>query len=232
MNQQVNPDMELAVEFFVKAVQNDRETREQKRPIFEDREYIRIRFPGDNKRELVARAHEMHYVSHAKAQMTYAERFSLVYDHFKKNHDSSFLNGTPLGELMFLTEAKRAELRSRDVKTVEQLASLPTTSARNLGVGGMELVRQAQDYLDNAKDSASIAELRAEIAALKAEQEAQRMAPPPAAADERIQSEFVEMTDEDLKNMLTDAGVAVDGRWKRATLEEELRKLAKAKEAA
>ncbi|MCU0905633.1 MAG: hypothetical protein MUE83_17460, partial [Tabrizicola sp.] len=59
-----DPDLTLGVEFFMKPVENKAKSKEAGRPIFEDREMVRIAFPGDSKREHVAPAHEMHYVSH------------------------------------------------------------------------------------------------------------------------------------------------------------------------
>lgn len=220
-----NPDKALAVEFFVTAVENKRETRKQKRPIFEDREYIRIRFPADNKRELVAPAQEMHYVSHFKQQMTYAQRFEDVYAAWKKQHDDSYIHGTPISELPFLTSAKRAELIAMNVKTVEQLAALPTASERKLGMGAKELIREAQAYMSRASEHADIAALRRRIEEL----ESQKTAPETVVA-EKVVVQADGFNDEDLRNMLKDAGVDVDGRWGRQRLEQELQALAEAKE--
>lgn len=218
-----NPDMQLAVEFFNKPVEIPRKSKEQGRPIFEDRAYIRIRFPADSKRELVAPAHEMHYVSHAKQQMTYAERFKANYDAWMADHAAEFLEGTPLAEATFLTEAKRAELRALNVKTVEQLAGLPQSSMRKLGMGGQALVQQAQDYLKRAEGVGEIEALKARIAELEAGEKAKPKA-------QKVTSQLEGFGDDELKMMLADAGVEVDGRWGRQRLEQELQALADAKE--
>ncbi|SLN74752.1 hypothetical protein ROJ8625_04095 [Roseivivax jejudonensis] len=217
-----NPDMALGVEFFGKAVQNMRQSKDAGRPIFEDREYVRIRFPADNKRELVAPAHEVHYVTHAKAQMTYAERFPAAYEAFKKDAEAELVTGTPLAEMTSLTEAKRAELRAQNVRTVEQLAGLPDSSMRKLGMGSRDLVEAAQAYLKRAEGTSEVAALKARIAELESAQ-----APVAPAVDQ-----FDGMTDDDLRNMLGDAGVQADRRWGRKRLIEEIETLAKAKEDA
>lgn len=219
-----NPDMQLAVEFFNKAVENPRKTKAEGRPIFEDREYIRIRFPADNKRELVANAHEMHYVSHAKQQMTYAQRFPANYDAFKAASDAEFVQGTPLAELTILTEAKRAELRAQNIKTVEQLAGLPTAAMRRLGMGAQALVDGAKEYLTRASEHSEVTALRKRIEELEA------MKSDPKATSKDVTVEADGFADDDLRNMLKDAGVEVDGRWGRERLEQELQSLAQAKE--
>ncbi|MFG6591281.1 hypothetical protein [Sulfitobacter sp. 1A12157] len=216
-----NPDLALGVEFFTSAVENPRKTKEAGRPIFEDRECVRIRFPADNKRELVAPAGEMHYVSHAKTQMTYADRFPAAYDAFKKN-EAQFVEGTPLSEMPSLTEAKRAELRSQNVQTVEQLANLPDATMKRMGMGSRALVEAAQDYLERATGLGEVAALKARIAELESSQ-----VPETDSFDE-----FADLDDEDLRNMLTDAGVKATKGWERKRLVSEARALAKKKEAA
>ena len=220
-----NPDKALHVEFFVTAVENKRETRAQKRPIYEDREYIRIKFPADPKRELVAPVHEMHFSSSHKMQMTYAQRFEERYMAWKKMHDNSFVQGTPLHEMPSLTSAKRAELQAMDIRTVEQLASLPTAGERRLGMGAKALIRDAQQYLERATEHADIAALRRRIEEL----ESQKTAPETVVA-EKVVVQTDGFDDDDLRNMLKDAGVDVDGRWGRQRLEQELQALADAKE--
>lgn len=220
-----NPDLGLGVEFYVKAVQNMRKSKEAGRPVHENREYCMIRFPADNKRELHAPAHELHYVGHLKRQMTYAERFPDVYRAFKETGEA-VQGGTPIADLPALTEAQRADLRAQKVFTVEQLANLPDASRKRLGMGGMAMVEAAQAYLVAASGTAEVAALKRELEALRAQVNAKPTGP---QADEGA---YGELTDDDLRNALTDAGVSVDGRWKRKRLIEEIEKLARQKEEA
>lgn len=220
-----NPDLSLGVEFFVKAVENPRKSAEAGRPIFDDKEYVRIRFPADNKRELVAPAHEVHYVPHLRRQTTYAERFGPVYQKFKDD-GSHFVQGTPLTEAPFLTESRRSELRALNVMTVEQLANLPEPARKRIGMGSMELVEKARAYLATASESAEVGELRRELAELRAAMAGQTAAPAAPAAD--IYEGF---EDDDLKNMIRDAGGTVpSGRASRATLVKALEDIRAAKE--
>lgn len=163
-----NPDATLGVEFFVKAVENPRKSKAEGRPIFEDREYVRIRFPGDNKKEHVAPASEIHYAPGHRRQMTYADRFHEVYDAFQKGR-ADFVSGTPLAQVAFLTEAQRAELKSQHIVTVEQLAGLQDRIIGRLGMGWREKVTAAQDFMQKASGAAEVDALREELAALKAQ---------------------------------------------------------------
>ena len=222
-----NPDIQLGVEFFVRAVENQRKTKAEGRPIYDDREYVRIRFPADNKREHVAPAHELHYVTHLKKQMTYAQRFQGAYEAFKKDHTAEYVEGTPLSELPILTEGKRKELRAQNIRTVEQLAGLPDASMKRLGMGARDLVEAAQTFLKNAAGLSEVKALKARIAELEAVNAPQK----PVAVD--IAAQLEGATDEDLKNMIRDAGRDVPrGRASRETLIQALAEIAAEKEAA
>lgn len=217
-----NPDAGLGVEFFTKSVENNAKSLEAGRPIFEEKEYVRIRFPGDNKRELCAPAHEMHFNGNVgvRQQMTYAQRFPASYEAFKQER-TDFIAGTPLIALVGLSGAERAELEAMRIHTVEQLASLATPARKKLGVAGNKMIPMAEDYLKGAGERSEIAALKAEIAAMKAKQE-------PVQADQ-----FAGFTDDDLKNMIRDAGGEVPkGNARRETLIKRLTEMAEAKEDA
>lgn len=218
-----NPDVGLGVEFFVKAVENPRKSREEGRPVFEDREYVRIAFPGDRKREHVAPAHEMHYVSHVRRQMPYSERFNAAYRAFKDNN-ADFVAGTPIDVLPFLTESRRAELKALGVRTAEQMATMPDNTKGKLGMGGAELCRQAAEFLEASKESGEVAKLKAELAELRG-QLASRSADPG--------DPYAGLSDDDLKNMIRDAGADVPrGVASRETLIKRLSEIAERKEVA
>lgn len=219
-NTEQNPDLQLGVEFFTKAVENPQKSAKEGRPIFDDREFVRIRFPADNKRELVAPAHEMHYVSHAREQMTYARRFAASYDAFQ-NEVEAFVTGTPIALLPGITESRKAELKALNVVTIEQLAGLPDASLRRIGMGARALVEQAQVFLESSQGNAEVEDLKRQIAEMRAQLN-------PAPSDP-----FAGLEDEDLKNMIRDAGAEVPkGRASRATLVAKLQDIAAAKEDA
>lgn len=216
-----NPDLSLGVEFFTKAVLNPNKTRDEGRSIFDDVEYVRISFPADQKRELVAPANEMHYVSHAKEQMTYAERFAGSYNAFKEEN-TDYVSGTPIDELPALTSAKKAELKTLKVRTVEQLAGLPDAAIKKMGMGARDMVEMAQAFLDAASGTAEIADLRRQLAEMKMKVDA----PKP-------DDEFSDFSDDDLRNMIQDAGGEVPrGNARRETLVNRLQEIAAKKTEA
>lgn len=222
-----NPDKGLHIEFFSKAVEHPRKSKEEGRPIYEDKAYVRIKFPGDAKRVHVAPADEMHYVSHAQRQMTYAERFPEHFAVFEGEADE-LVGGTPLSEMPALSEAKRKEFRAQSIKTVEQLAGLPDPAISKLGFGTRDLVEAAKTYLEKAQGASEVNALKAELQKLKAIMEQGEPAPKADIADE-----FEGLSDEDLKNMISDAGGSIPrGNAKRETLIKTLRELAAEKEAA
>lgn len=155
------------VEFFIDAVKDDKATREQGRPIFKDVEMARLKFVGDNKKELVAPAHQKFMrMPGTQEWVTYAERYPRHYEAFKTGQ-ALLGSGTPLAELPFLTEAKRSELKALNVHTAEALSSLDGSLLQKLGMYGRELKNQAQAYLDKAKETALETRLAGENAALK-----------------------------------------------------------------
>lgn len=214
-----NPDLGLGVAFHVEAVQNQRKSKEAGRPIFDNVEHVTITFPGDNKRKLVAPAHEIHYVTHARRQMTYAERFPEVYKAFRDSGEV-LVSGTPLSELPALTEAQRAELRAQKIHSIEQLAQLPDSIVKRMGMGARDMREKAEAYLISASGTAEVAELRQRLAEMEKLLSA-TPAPMPEDGDE-----FDGLSDDDLRNVLTDAGKEPDGRWGRKRLIEEIRALA------
>jgi hypothetical protein len=166
----------LHIEFFAEAVQNKARSALEGRPIFEDKEFIRIRFRGDRNRVLVAPANEG-AIRHPETNLpwSYKDRFPKHYAAFKAGQAYRG-EGTPISELPFLTEAKRAELRALNIHTAESLAGLEGTPLTRLGMGGREMKNQAEAYLAHAASSATDtrfaaenAELRSQIAALQAQ---------------------------------------------------------------
>ena len=220
-----DPDLTLGVEFFTKPVEMVAKSKEAGRPIFEDRERVRIAFPGDNKREHVAPADEMHFVSHHRRQMTYAERFAGAYKAFK-DANGEYVSGTPLSQLPFLTESRRAEFKAAGIKTAEQLAGLPDVTIKKLGMGTRDFVTQAQAYLKAAAGTAEITAMQAQIDELKALLSGKAVAAAPAA------DPFEGMERDDLYNMAVDAGLEPRANASRESLKALLLEAAKKKEAA
>lgn len=211
-------DAKLSVRFFLHPQQNHKKTKEQGRPIFDQVEMVSIQAPGNRKTEHVANAHSMHYDSNVGKQHTYAERFAEAYRAFKDEVEDH-VAGTPITEASFLDTAQKAEMRAAKIYTIEQLAGMADRNVRNMGMGFRTYVDQAKAYLDTALGTTALAsemdELRRQIAELKAGKEP---VVEPSGAD------FSSYTDDDFRNMLTEAGITVDGRWGRERLIHEFEK--------
>lgn len=162
----------LHIEFKNVAVENRAKSLKEGRPIFDQQEQVHIKFVGDTRKELVAPAHEKcirdpatnHWVS-------YAQLYHRHYDAFKSG-EAAIGEGTPISELPFLTEARRAELRALHIHTAEALAQLEGTNLSRLGMFGRELKEQAKAYIDRAKETALESRLSAENTALRAQLDA------------------------------------------------------------
>lgn len=206
----------LVVTFRADKIKDDAASKQAGRPIFRDIELCEIRTAGDRNTVKVFPAHSFHrWVANADGDQereTYAQRWNEQYRRFKERRDQ-IQEGTPLSELPFLTEAKRAELKALSIHTAETLAALDGQNLKTLGQGGRELKNQAQAYLDNAAGTAdvtqmaqTIAELQAQVAALSAGpaplvQDAQPVAEAARPANEA--DEFEDASDEELKDYIT-----------------------------
>lgn len=157
----------LHVEFFIDAVENPAMSREAGRPIFEDKEFVKVMIAGDPKNTLIAPAQER-----GSGGRTYAERFPEHYKLFKADLDQLAASGTPLTEVPWLTAARREELKALKIFTVEGLAGLDGQMLQRIGMGARDLKNQAQAWLDKAAGSASDAKMASELAARDAEIEA------------------------------------------------------------
>jgi len=160
-----NPDSRLVVKFYSKPMQNDYQTAQQGRPIFEDVDFIRINVPGDNTLTVDTPAREDH-----KA------RFPLHWAHYKntKGDDQSNI-GTPLSQWPILTASQAEELRALKFYTVESIATASDAQIQRIGMlAGMApyaFRERAMRYLKVAQDESAFVHQDEELKALKAENE-------------------------------------------------------------
>lgn len=156
--------------FYIHTVPNPVKSKEAGRPIFDDMEVVEVRFAADRQTIGVypanAQCGQMEDEFGNFRPMTYAERWPEQYRRFKANQQQ-IAEGTPVDELPFLTQSKRAELRALGVFTAEALAALDGQPLKNLGQGGRELKNQAQAYLDAASGTANVTKMAAQIAELQ-----------------------------------------------------------------
>jgi hypothetical protein len=169
--------------FKILTNKNEAKSREAGRPIFDDMEVVEVRFAGDRNKISVfpatAICGEVQDENGDTRKISYAERWSAQYQRFKAKAQQ-IAEGTPIDELPFLTQAKRAELKALSIYTAEALAALDGQPLKNLGQGGRDLKNQAQAYLDNATGSANVTKMAAELEELRrtvAELRAEKITP-------------------------------------------------------
>ncbi|MEL6758227.1 MAG: hypothetical protein AAFP81_17480 [Pseudomonadota bacterium] len=151
----------LFIQFYVKPVENKVKSADAGRPIFDEKEMIKIRIAGDKGTELHAPVNEASvYVAQGPGQkgrrLTYVEQFPEQYEAFKAGREQA-VSGTPIEEATFLTVSQRAELKALNIYTVEALAGME--AADKLGMSGSTMVEHARAYLDRAKGASSDGEL-------------------------------------------------------------------------
>lgn len=141
--------------FLIKPVLNGAKTKEAGRPIYDDREFVEIVIAGDSKT----------CVSH-KVTDEHRNRWHREYQAFKQGLESP-VDGTPLSEVPWLSASQVMELKALNIFNIEALANLPDTGINRIGMGGRELVKKAQAYIEAAKDGAALQKYAEENEKLK-----------------------------------------------------------------
>ena len=164
--QSTEGDGKLFVQFRTEAVLNPAKSTQAGRPIYDDIDMIIIRTPGSQLTSIVSQA------------KYYMDRFGDKYRIWKSGQMEA-ASGTPLDNFPFLFNKPSliAELKYRNIFTVEQLATLPD-SAKQTVMGGHELSRMAAEWIAKSAidaDDAEKQELKAKLAKME-EQVAMLMA--------------------------------------------------------
>lgn len=135
-------DEQLAVLFYIEPVKNNTRSLEEGRPIFEEKEWISIKFPGSREeRKSPVRQRDI-------------DRFPRHYAAFKARTSQEMTSGTPLVEWTGCTRSAAEELKFWNISTVEQLASVTDQNVQN--VKGMVTLKQsAIKWLEASKEMAA-----------------------------------------------------------------------------
>ena len=150
-------DEKLHVEFYRKLWQNPTQSVLQGRPIFEEREWIRILIPG-NMLNVIDTLVEEHY------KLRFAEHYQRF---IESSEDKEAISGTPLSSWSAITREVAEKLRYKKFFTVEQVAG---ASDQNLMSIGMDVGMQPPDfrklaaaYLESANKTGEIMRREAEM---------------------------------------------------------------------
>ena len=146
---------------FFRAVQHPDKYQSdlQKRPVFREKIHI-VKITADVKLRIDRPVRE-----------TEKEEFALEWAQWEKTRESRVL-GTSVESAPFLSDTQKEEFRAMKIFTVEQLAGLPDITLQKI-MGGYDLRKKAQLFIESGKDAEIIGQIRAEsqlqIDALKAE---------------------------------------------------------------
>lgn len=143
-------DHKLYVQFYVRPIMHAFKSAEAGRPIYEEKEYIKIIVPGDSKTTVDCPVDD-----------TFRQRFEKQYDKFKKGLEQA-VTGTPLEVWPQMSVGMVAELKSVGVQTVEQLAGMSDANIQKF-MGGNMWRQKAQAFLDAAAGDAANSKLAMEL---------------------------------------------------------------------
>lgn len=153
-------DKKVFVKFYTKPVQNEAKSAAEGRPIFDEREYIEIRTPGQQNNVIQRPVCDMD-----------RQRFRESYRQFKAGIEDQVV-GTPLEEVPFLTRSQVEELRYLRIRSLEHLSEL-NDQVCGQHAGLYALKQKAQKFLQAANGAAPITDLQRQIDEMKALVESQ-----------------------------------------------------------
>mgnify|MGYP003123356833 CR=1 FL=1 len=146
-------DKNLAVKFMYEPMINQAKTKEEGRPVYTERLYVHITIPGQ-KDPVIRRASESDL-----------QRFPEHYKKFKDRvGDHKIIEGTPLSEWSLITKSLAQEFAFFNVRTVEQLAEMPDSSAQNIMMG-LDWKRKASEWLQLQNKDVTAKKLADELSA-------------------------------------------------------------------
>ncbi len=143
------------VEFVRDAVQNNFKSAQEGRPIYDEKDFVRIMTPGDTKTTVYREATDKDKQRFPKAWANYERGLEEVTE------------GTPLDQWNQISKSQTMELAHVNVRTVEQLVSVSDANIQRMGPGYMQLRDRAKQFLKSSGDDAAQAKAERENAELR-----------------------------------------------------------------
>jgi len=148
----------MAVFFHAVQVQNNFKTMTEKRPIFEEKVFLKKLVPGDSTLVVDRPMREQD-----------VEEYPIEWARFQQKKEQR-VSGTPIDVWSVLSETQKAEFKALHIFTIDQFAQL-ADSVGNKIMGFNDLRDKARAFIAAAKDSAVFDKIRAETDAKLAQQE-------------------------------------------------------------
>lgn len=148
----------MAVFFHTVQVQNNFKTMTEKRPIFEEKIFLKKLVPGDSTLVVDRPMREQD-----------VEDYPIEWARFEQKKEQK-VSGTPIEVWSAISETQKAEFKALHIFTIDQFAQL-ADSVGNKIMGFNDLRDKAKAFIAAAKDSAVFDKIRAETDAKLAQQE-------------------------------------------------------------
>jgi hypothetical protein len=148
----------MAVFFHTVQVQNNFKTMTEKRPIFEEKIFLKKLVPGDSTLVVDRPMREQDI-----------DEFPIEWALFEQKKEQK-VSGTPIDVWSAISETQKAEFKALHIFTIDQFAQL-ADSVGNKIMGFNDLRDKARAFIAAAKDSAVFDKIRAETDAKLAQQE-------------------------------------------------------------
>ena len=139
----------MAVFFHAVQIKNNYKSDLEKRPIFEERIFLKKLVPGDST-----------LVVDRPMRESDMEEFPIEWARFEQKKEQKS-DGTPIEAWAAISDTQKAEFRALNIFTIDQFAKLPD-SAGNKIMGFNELRGKAQAFIGAAQDSQLMDKIRAE----------------------------------------------------------------------
>jgi hypothetical protein len=139
----------MAVFFHAVQVKNNFKTEMEKRPIFEERIFLKKLVPGDSTLVIDRPMRE--------ADM---EDYPIEWARFEQKKEQK-ADGTPIDAWIAINDTQKAEFKALHIFTIDQFAKLPD-SAGNKIMGFNDLRAKARAFIGAAQDSQMMDKIRAE----------------------------------------------------------------------
>jgi len=146
-------DSSVFAEFYDKPFYMEAESRNEGRPIYKERTFCRITFPGDRTKvwdQPVRMEDDGTGISDIR-------RFPRQWEAYQ-NKRVQVPDGVPLAEFAAISKSRVLELKAMNIHTVEQYAA--TSDNANLGLGWQKERDACRNYLDSAKGIAESVKLK------------------------------------------------------------------------
>jgi hypothetical protein len=139
----------MAVFFHAVQIKNNYKSELEKRPIFEEKIYLKKLVPGDST-----------LVIDRPMRETDIEEFPIEWARFEQKKEQK-ADGTPIDAWAAISETQKAEFKALHIFTIDQFATLPD-SAGNKIMGFNDLRAKARAFIGAAQDSEMMNKIRAE----------------------------------------------------------------------